>query len=128
MVRRSRSGAAAMTAAERQQLERERNRRAREAVIGLSVFAVNAIDWEQQRELSRQEILNTVFLLSKWAIDGPVVVDEWRLTLSTDRRAYVTKVFERLNIQIPFCSSCGDDLRKDETGKWQRCECRRGTA
>ncbi|MGB7046302.1 MAG: hypothetical protein WBD65_15810, partial [Methylocella sp.] len=84
--------------------------------------------WEQQRELSRQEILNAVFLLSKWAIDGPVVVDEWRLTLSTDRRAYVTKVFERLNIQIPFCSSCGDDLRKDETGKWQRCECRRGTA
>ena len=130
MVRRGRKplGIVPLTAAERQQVERQRNRRAREAVVGLASFAVNANEWEEQRELSRDEILNTLFLLSKWAIEGHVAEDEWRLTLSPDRRAYVSKTFERLNLQLPFCSSCGAVLRRAEGDEWQRCECRRGTS
>jgi len=126
MVKRGRKplGLAPMTAAERQQLERERNRRAREIVIGLSSFALNANDREELRELSRIEILNTLYLVSKWGIDGRAAEDEWRLTLLPNRRAYVSKVFERFNIQIPFCSSCGSDLKKTETGELQRCGCR----
>jgi hypothetical protein len=113
-----------MTAAERQHLERERNRRAREAVVALSSF--QGVDWVEQRELTRLEILNAIFLLSKWAMEGRAAVDEWRLTLPPDRRAYVANVFERMNIQLPFCSACGGDLRWDETGIWQRCRCRDG--
>jgi hypothetical protein len=112
-----------MTAAERQRLERERNRRAREIVIGLSTFALNACDWEELRDLSRIEILNTLYLVSKWGTDGQDAEHEWRLTLSPDRRAYVSKVFERLNIQIPFCTSCGSDLKKTEADGLRRCGC-----
>jgi hypothetical protein len=117
-------GVPPMTASERQHLERERNRRAREAVNALSSFATNAWDWEEQRPLSEVEILNTIYLLSRWAIEGTTVVDWWRLTYSPDARARVAKIFDRrLNIQLPFCSTCGNDMRQDETGKWRRCEC-----
>lgn len=111
-----------MTAAERQRLERERNRRARETVLALSNFP--GVDWEQRRELTPLEILNAIFLLSKWAMEGPEAVDEWRLTLTPHSRAYVANVFERMNIWLPFCSACGGELGQSETGVWQRCGCR----
>ena len=129
MIKRGRKvrGAVPMTASERQHLERERNRRAREAVTALLSFATNARDWEEQRFLSTVEILNTIYLLSRWAIEGPTVLDEWRLTYPPDARARVAKIFDhRLNIQLPFCSTCGGDVRQDETGNRQRCECMSG--
>jgi len=121
-------GAAAMTVAERQKLERERNRRARQAVLGLESFALNAVDWEKQRFLSREEILGSVYMLTKWAINGPAFIDETRLTLSPDRRAFTANVFDRFNIDLPFCRACGVDLTKDAAGGWQGCKCKRGVS
>lgn len=112
-----------MTAADRQKLERERNRRARETVNALVNF--QGVDWEQQRELTRIEILNSIHLLSKWATEGQAAIDWWRLTFPPDRLAYVADVFERMQIQIPFCSACGSDLQQNEMGWWERCQCRR---
>lgn len=124
MIKRGRKplGRVPMTAAERQQIERERNRRAREVVIGLSSFALNANDWEEFRELSRIEILNTLYLVAKWGIDGSKAEDEWRLTLSPNRRAYIARILDRLNIRIPFCSNCGIDLGKSEAGDLRSCD------
>jgi hypothetical protein len=117
----------AMTAAERQQLERERNRRARQALLGLQSFSLNAVDWEQKRMLSQQEILGSLYMLTRWAVEGPAFVSETRLTLPPDRRAFTANAFDRFNIDLPFCRSCGDDLVDDASGGWQRCKCTRRT-
>ena len=127
MVKRGRRprGIAPMTVAERQRLERERNRRAREAVMAMECLALSPVHADRQESLSFTEILNAIFLLSKWAKEGQAVVDAWRATLSPDRRAYVAKIFDGMNIQLPFCSVCGGEMSQDGTGIWQRCECRR---
>lgn len=93
-------GAAPMTAAERQSLERERNRRARLAVTALGNFAFNAVDWGERRELNYTEIMNALFLLSKWATDGDQAIEEWRLTVPPERYPYVEMVFDRFGIPI----------------------------
>lgn len=121
-------GAAPMTAAERQRLERERNRRARQAVLGLESFALNAVDWEKQRLLSKQEILNAMYLLTKWAIGGPAFIGETRLRLPLDRRAYTARELDRFNIDLPFCRSCGADLNEAKAGGWRRCKCKHAAA
>jgi hypothetical protein len=108
-----------MTAAERQHLERERNNRARAVVIGLESFPFNAID------LTRQDILNTIYSSSQWAMRGQAFIEETRLLSPPERRAYTTKMFERLNIELPFCRDCGSDLNKDEAGVRLRCKCQR---
>jgi hypothetical protein len=118
----------ARTASERQQLERERNKRARQAVLGLETFALYAVDRERQRFLSKQEILNATYLLAKWAIEGPAFIDETRLGLPPDRRAYTAKELDRFNIDLPFCRSCGADLNEAKAGGWQRCKCTRAAA
>lgn len=118
-------GIAPMTVAERQRLERERNRRAREAVIGMECLALNPVHVDRQEFLSREEILNAIFLLSKWAVEGPAVVDEWRLTLPPHSRSYVAKIFDRMNIGLPFCFACGGEVNQGESGLWKRCECGR---
>jgi hypothetical protein len=111
-----------MTAAERQKLERERNRRAREVVDALSGFSGS--DWAERRELDRFEILNAIFLVSKWAREGAAAEEEWRITPPYER-ARIARAFERANMTwTPFCSNCGSSLEKDQTGQWQRCLCR----
>jgi hypothetical protein len=39
-------------------------------VIGLGDFAVSAVDWENQRQLTQQEILGGLYMLAKWGRDG----------------------------------------------------------
>jgi hypothetical protein len=112
-----------MTASERQKLERERNRRARQAVLGLESFSLNAVTWDEQRFLSREEILGATYMLTKWAIEGDTFIDETRLTLPPDRRAFTANVFDRFNIDLPFCRSCGRDLKQDAAGGRLSCEC-----
>jgi hypothetical protein len=119
---------APMTAAQRQKLERERNNRARQVVIGLESFAVNAVDREKQRQLSAQEILGGIYMLAKWGREGQAFIDETRLTFSPDRRAFTANVFDRFNIDMPFCRECGADLVEDTAGGWQRCKCKRARA
>jgi hypothetical protein len=125
MARNSMRRAAPMTAAERQKLERERNNRARQVVIVLGDFATNAIDWENQRQLTKQEILAGLYMLAKWGRDGQVFIDETRLTLPPDRRAFTAKVFDRFNIDMPFCRECGADLKEHAEGEWEWCKCKR---
>lgn len=112
------------TAAERQRLERERNKRAKDAIIGLSAFAQNGAHCF----LKPHEILSTVLCVTKWAIDGDDIVDEWRLTLAPLQRARTAQILEQAHIFLPFCTTCGADLRKDETGTLQRCGCEQKTA
>ena len=116
---------APMTAAERQKLERERNNRARQVVIGIESFAMNAVDWENQKQLTQQEILGSLYMLAKWGRDGQSFVDETRLLFAPDRRAFTAKVFDRFNIDMPFCRECGADLKEHTEGGWQRCKCKR---
>ena len=116
------------TAAERQRLERERNKRAREAIIGLESFALNGVHWEESRLLEPHEILGTVLLVTRWAMNGESVVDEWRLTLSAPQRARTAKILEQANIFLPFCTTCGAVREEDETGTLQRCPCRQQAA
>jgi hypothetical protein len=113
------------TAAERQRLERERNKRAKEAIIGLSNFASNPGHWEELRMLEPHEILGTVFLVTKWAIHGDEILDEWRLTLAPWQRARTAKILAQAHIHLPFCTTCGNDLRKHETTGLQDCDCQK---
>lgn len=121
-------GSAPMTAAERQRLERERNKRARDALIGLSDFAQNGAHWEELRLLKPHEILGTVLLVTKWAFHGDDIVNEWRLTLAPSQRARTANILQQANIFLPFCTTCGADLKRDETGALQRCSCKHKTA
>jgi amidase len=77
----------AKTAAERQRLERERNKRAKDALIGLSDFAQNGAHWEEPRLLEPHEIRGTVLLVTKCAFHGDNIINEWRLTLAPFQRA-----------------------------------------
>jgi hypothetical protein len=126
MVRKIRT--APKTAAERQRLERERNKRARAALIGLSDFAENGAHWEELRLLEPHEILGTVLLVTKWAIRGDDIVNEWRLTLAPFQRARTANILQKANIFLPFCTTCGDDLKQDETDAVLRCSCQHKTA
>lgn len=108
---------APMTVAERQRLERERNNRAREVVIGLGDFAMNAADWD------KQQILGALYMVGKWGRDGQAFIDDTRLLLPPDRRAFTATVFDRFNIDMPFCRECGADLIKHPEAGWQRCKC-----
>lgn len=112
-----------MTAAERQRLERERNNRAREVVIGLGDFAIHAVDGENHRFLERDEILAALYMLAKWGKEGQAFIDETRLLSPPDRRAFTANVFDRFNINLPFCRECGDDLEENPEGGWRRCKC-----
>ncbi len=116
------------TAAERQRLERERNRRAKEAIIGLESFALNGAHWEELRSLAPHEILGTVLLVTKWAMRGDDIVDEWRLTLAPFQRARTARILEQAHIFLPFCTTCGAVLDEDETGALRRCSCKQKTA
>jgi NADH pyrophosphatase NudC (nudix superfamily) len=116
------------TAAERQRLERERNKRAREALTGLSHFANNGAHWEELRLLEPYEILGTVLLVTKWAIHGDDIINEWRLTLAPFQRARTAKILQQAHIFLPFCATCGADLKQGETGTLLRCNCQHGTA
>jgi hypothetical protein len=109
------------TAAERQRLERERNKRAREAISGLSNFAHNGAHWEEMRLLEPHEILGTLLLVTKWAMHGDDVISEWRLTLAPDQLARTTKILEQAHIYLPFCKVCGANLKQDETGAVESC-------
>jgi len=124
----SRIRTAPKTVAERQRLERERNKRAREAILGLSNFALNGAHWEEMRLLEPHEILGTLLLVTKWAIHGDNVVDEWRLTLAPFQRARTANILQQANIFLPFCTTCGANLKRDETGTLQRCSCQHKTA
>ena len=126
MARRVRT--APKTAAERQRLERERNKRAKEAIIGLESFALNGAHWDELKLLASHEILGTVLLVTKWAMHGDAIVDEWRLTLAPFQRARTAKILEQAHIFLPFCTTCGTDLHEDETGSLRRCSCRHKTA
>jgi hypothetical protein len=117
-----------MTANERQELERARNRRAREAVLGLKDFSTNALDWEKQQELSRQDILSAIYNLARWAIEGQAFIDDARLISPPGQRALTATMFDRFNIDLPFCRSCGSDLKRNPEGGWQRCRCKRTKA
>jgi hypothetical protein len=112
-----------MTSSERQRVERERNRRARESVAAISTLAFNAYHWEEKRELTYTEITNALYLLGKWAEEGDRAVNEWRLTLPPDRRAFVASAFDRMNIQLPFCCDCGAELRRNMEGVQESCQC-----
>lgn len=109
------------TAAERQRLERERNKRAREAILGLSSFALNSAHWEEMRLLEPHEILGTVLLVTKWAIHGDDIIDEWRLTLAPAQLARTARILEQANILLPFCNACGANLKQDASGTLERC-------
>lgn len=111
------------SAAERQRQERERNKRAKEAIVGLSNFALNGAHWEELRLLEPHEILSTVLLATRWAIEGNYIVNEWRVTLDLSQRARTANILQQANILIPFCTSCGADLHEDETGALRRCGC-----
>jgi hypothetical protein len=113
----------AKTAAERQRLERERNKRAKDALIGLSDFAQNGAHWEEPRLLEPHEIRGTVLLVTKWAFHGDNIINEWRLTLAPFQRARTANILRQANIFIPFCTTCGADLKQDETGALGRCSC-----
>jgi hypothetical protein len=113
------------TAAERQRLERERNKRAREAISGLSSFALNSPHWEEMRLLEPHEILGTLLLVTKWAIYGNDIIDEWRLTLAPFQLARTAKILEQANIILPFCNVCGANLNQDESGTLEHCSCLR---
>ena len=115
------------TAAERQRLERERNRRAREAVIGLSNFAQNGAHWEEMRLLEPHEILGTVLLVTKWAMYGDDIINEWELTLDPWQRARTASILGQANIFIPLCTSCGARLKSNEMGDPQYCDCNAGS-
>jgi hypothetical protein len=117
----------AKAAAERQRLERERNRRAKDALIGLSDFAQNGAHWGELKLLEPHEILGTVLLVTKWAIHGDNIINEWRLTLAPFQRARTANILRQANIFIPFCTTCGADLKADETGVLQRCGCQNKT-
>ena len=112
---------AAMSASERQKLERERNNRARQVVTGIGDFAMNAVDWEQLRFLKMEEILGHLYMVSKWGQEGQGFIDDTRMTLPPDRRAYTAKVFDRFNIDLPFCRDCGADLIEKPEGGWRPC-------
>lgn len=116
------------TAAERQRLERERNKRAKGAIIGLESFALNGAHWEELRLLAPHEILGAVLLVTKWAMRGDDIVDEWRLTLAPFQRARTAKILEQAHIILPFCTTCGADLHDGETGTLRPCSCKHKTA
>src|ERR1700681_3274879 len=117
------------TAAERQRLERERNKRARDAILGLSNFALNTAHWEEMRLLEPHEILGTLLLVTRWAIHGDEIIDEWRLTLAPFQRARTAKILGLANIILPFCNVCGTNLKQDESSTLEHCSClRKATA
>jgi hypothetical protein len=125
MTRQART--APKTAAERQRLERERNKRARDALIGLSGFAQNGAHWEELRLFEPHEIFGTVLLVTKWAIHGDDIINEWRLTLSPWQRARTAKILQQANILLPFCATCGANLEQDGRGTLNSCGCQHKT-
>jgi hypothetical protein len=44
-------------------------------------------------------------------------------TLLPDRGAFVATVFERMNIELPFCRHCGLELACGSLGVRQQCKC-----
>lgn len=114
----------AKTAAQRQELERERNRRARQLVVGLKAFACNAVDQERLSLLSRQDVLNAVYNAAKWAAEGQAFVDEARLISPPAIRAVTATRLDLFNIDLPFCRSCGHDLTEHPEGGWRSCKCK----
>jgi hypothetical protein len=83
------------------------------------------LDWEKQRELSRQDILSAMYNLARWAIEGQSFIDDARLISPPGQRAITATMFDRFNINLPFCRSCGADLKEASDGGWQRCKCKR---
>jgi hypothetical protein len=115
----------AMTAAERQKLERERNNRARQIVVGIGNFALHPVHWDTMRFCTQEEILGALHMVSKWGQEGDKFIEETRLTLPSDRCACTAKVFDRFNINLPFCRDCGADLIENLESGWQQCGCHR---
>ena len=113
-------GKVAMTAAERQKLERERNNRARQIVVGIGDFALNPVHWDEMRFCTQEEILGALYMVSKWGQEGEKFIEDTR-QLPRDRCAYTANVFDRFNIDLPFCRACGADLIENLEGGWQPC-------